>query len=145
MHACVFCIQTHTSSSQLTVACLDAFVAEIKRWEVNTAAFCEWTCLCQHGCTNSVWSCPGSINLDKDVSGLTLKLWAGLCCLFLTSKVFVLFASRCVHLCFCFLLFSSSLNSSFSRLFFFVLFVLLSLFLPSHFNILLSFKTSAYT
>lgn len=35
MHACVFCIQTHTSSSQLTVACLDAcldaFVAEIKR------------------------------------------------------------------------------------------------------------------
>lgn len=44
-------------------SCLDGFGGEIRRWEVNTVALCEGSCLCQHGYTNSVWSCLGNINL----------------------------------------------------------------------------------
>lgn len=54
-------------SSPSTPPCLDGVVAEIRRWEVNTVALCEGSCLCQHGYTNTVLTLSGEHKLRYQI------------------------------------------------------------------------------
>lgn len=68
-NACL-CVLYSDSHFLFSTACcmLGCMLGCFCRWDKEVRGkYCSflWVdCLCQHGCTNSVWSCPGSINLD---------------------------------------------------------------------------------